>query len=155
MSAPLDRFNRHWVRDGECWRWTGAKDTGGYGNINVGGKFYKAHRLGYQMLVGPIPKGFELDHLCRNRWCVNPDHMEVITHAENVARSNNPAHVSHRTGICKRGHSLADAIRASNGHVSHCRTCRRQRARDRYHSDPAFHARELERGVRRRQRLAV
>jgi hypothetical protein len=81
---------RFWskVDQGEdCWRWT-ACTSNGYGRFSVKRQPVLAHRFAYELLVGPIPEGLELDHLCRNRWCVNPDHLEPVTHDENVRRAN-------------------------------------------------------------------
>lgn len=74
----------------DCWEWRAAiaDPTGtSYGGITVDGKRYQAHRLAYETWVGPIPEGLEIDHLCRVRACINPDHLEVVTHAENMRRS--------------------------------------------------------------------
>lgn len=69
-----------------CWPWEGAKNAKGYGRVYVAGRRWYAHRMTYTAFVGPIPVGLELDHLCRNPSCVNPDHLEPVTHAENGAR---------------------------------------------------------------------
>lgn len=81
------------VEDG-CWLWTASLTGDGYGRISLGGKFGPmglAHRVAYELLVGPIPEGLELDHLCRVRRCVNPEHLEPVTHAENVRRAQEAA----------------------------------------------------------------
>src|SRR5206468_3686622 len=67
-----------------CWLWTGWVDADGYGRISVNHKGYAVHRLAYEALVGPIPAGCEIDHLCRKPACVNPLHLEPVTHLQNI-----------------------------------------------------------------------
>lgn len=93
-----------------CWLWDGACLTNGYGRFSPTQRrheFVYAHRFSYEMHVGAIPDGMVIDHLCRVRCCVNPDHLEAVTRGENVRRGDAPSHVSRRTGICKRGHRYA------------------------------------------------
>jgi hypothetical protein len=71
-----------------CWRWTGATDSSGYGNVKVQGRVRKAHRVVYELLCGPLPAGMEGDHLCRERACVRPEHIEPVTHIENAQRGD-------------------------------------------------------------------
>lgn len=85
-----------------CWCWKGGTDASGYGRSRYNRKGCSAHRRAWLQLVGPIPDGLEADHLCRNRACVNPAHMELVTHTENVRRG---AHV-------KLSVTLADEMRA-------------------------------------------
>ncbi len=87
LEALMSRFGAKVQRRGDgCWEWTGARSTRGYGRFNMWGTNVYAHRFAYQMLVGPIFKTHELDHLCRNHWCVNPEHLEPVTHRDNVKR---------------------------------------------------------------------
>lgn len=72
-----------------CWAWQRSKSEMGYGTAVIGSRRYPAHRVMYERLRGPIPDGLELDHLCRSPSCVNPDHMEAVTHTENVRRGPN------------------------------------------------------------------
>lgn len=77
------------VADDGCWLWSGAPRELGYGQVRIGGRRGRtvaAHRLIYELAVGEIPVGLELDHLCRTRHCVNPRHLEAVTHRENVRR---------------------------------------------------------------------
>jgi hypothetical protein len=90
--SPEQRFWRHVVRDPdtECWEWTAARKNGGYGSLAIGRGNVYAHRFAYEMLVGPIPTNLELDHLCRNRGCANPAHLEPVTRRVNVLRGRAP-----------------------------------------------------------------
>ena len=79
---PQHRCEKHIVRSDGCWEWTGRKDRDGYGLYGN----RRAHRVVYEALVGPIPEGMTLDHLCFNRSCVKPEHLEPVTQAENYRR---------------------------------------------------------------------
>jgi hypothetical protein len=82
------RFWNHVVKTDYCWYWVGARRGRGYGTAKIDGHLKQAHRVAYSMIVGPIRDGMTLDHLCRNKLCVNPRHLEQTTMAVNVARSN-------------------------------------------------------------------
>jgi len=96
-----------------CWQYTGSRDKYGYGRLTVwypatkSFKTEKTHRLVYEGLIGNIPSGLTIDHLCRNRACVNPDHMEVVTNHENTLRGIGPSAINHRRTECQRGHPLS------------------------------------------------
>ena len=76
---------------GNCWRWTGARNPNGYGVLRVDGKLDRVHRIAYRLWRGEIPEGLEINHKCYVRDCVNPDHLEFVTHAENIQkRSHRP-----------------------------------------------------------------
>lgn len=78
---------RRVVDDGGCWNWPGARTRKGYGQIRLAeGRTSYTHRESYMAFVGPIPEGLEIDHLCRNRGCFNPDHLEPVTPGENARR---------------------------------------------------------------------
>lgn len=77
-----------------CWIWQGVQRRNGYGQIMWHPDTYLVHRIAYQALVGDIPDGLELDHLCRNRICCNPEHLEAVTHATNIQRG----HAARATG---------------------------------------------------------
>lgn len=95
----------------------------GYARLCWNAKKVYAHRIAYQLLVGPIPEGMQLDHLCRNRRCVNPDHLEPVTHAENVRRGLSGAYLRARTH-CPKGHPYDQAnTYVSNSGSRNCRAC--------------------------------
>jgi hypothetical protein len=91
---------------GDCWQWTRPVGDGGYGRIWDGRQTIAAHRAVWRVLVGSIPDGLELDHLCRNRRCCNPDHLQPVTAKVNVHRSESPVAHNARKTHCKRGHEL-------------------------------------------------
>jgi hypothetical protein len=72
----------------DCWTWTGAKTSTGYGSFGYQGRTWSTHRLAYELLVGPIPDGLTIDHLCRNKPCCNPSHLEPVTIRENQRRAH-------------------------------------------------------------------
>lgn len=86
--TPLERVLSRVAADASgCWLWTGALLRDGYAAIKVSGKVTVAHRVAYAAMVGPIPEGLELDHVCNVRNCVRPEHLEPVTHAENQRRA--------------------------------------------------------------------
>jgi hypothetical protein len=74
--------------EGECWPWRGVRTMHGYGSVTLDGRAVVAHRASYETFVGPIPEGLEIDHLCRVRECVNPEHLEPVTHEVNMQRAH-------------------------------------------------------------------
>lgn len=131
MSATAIRLVRELmerrlvVEPNGCWRWTGERGGfggGGYGYVSVGGIKGRpaAHRLMYELEVGPIPEGFQVHHKCRNRLCVNPDHLEALPQDEHVR-------LHHARDVCKRGHPRTPENLKPNrtaGGAS-CRECER------------------------------
>lgn len=118
-----------------CWVWQDAPDRKGYGRLNVHRIMRLAHRVVYELLVGPIPDGLILDHLCRNRICVRPDHLEPVTSVENTRRGVFPV-----KSECPQGHPYDEEnTLTDNRGYRHCRECMRARARAAYASDPEKH----------------
>lgn len=92
-----------------CWLWTGTKKFDGYGELTVGGrKHVRAHRFSYELLVGPIPEGLDLDHLCRVRACVNPRHLEPVTRQINLLRGIGIPAVNAEKECCVNGHEFTE-----------------------------------------------
>ena len=110
------------VGEDGCWLWTASLNGRGYGQymIRPSPKPTSAHRTAYLALVGPIPTGMELDHLCRVPSCCNPAHLEAVTHSENVRRGISPAADCARKTHCDKGHSL-DWVRPDGRRA--CRQC--------------------------------
>lgn len=139
-----------------CWEWTGKLNNKGYGHLSVCSRLRLAHRLSYEHFVGAIPDGLELDHLCRNRACANPTHLEAVTHKENIARgevdgSAGRSFLRAQTH-CRNGHSYADALSVRG--ARRCRVCNcatSQRSYERNHKTTGRHMSEE---VRRRLSVA-
>lgn len=111
---------------GDCWRWLGPL-TKGYGHFGVGGINISAHRYSYRLHGDPLLEGFQLDHLCRNRWCVNPDHLEQVTQRENILRSpTSAAAVNSRRTQCVNGHefTVENTYLLPKGGPRACRICK-------------------------------
>jgi len=118
-----------------CWLWIGAK-ANGYGRVAFNGKVAGAHRVSYEMAHGPIPVGLQLDHLCRTRACVRPDHLEAVTCRENLLRGTGLVAVEVAKTHCPQGHpysgdNLLYSRTKRGGLCRVCRTCRDVRNRRR------------------------
>lgn len=120
--------------DGDCWIWHRRKNQQGYGMVDYEGKSVTAHRLSYTAFIGPIPEGMTLDHLCKVRSCVNPFHLEPVTHQENIRRGNGISVQNAAKQFCINGHEFSgDNVRPKivKGRVEgrYCLKCNRMRKR--------------------------
>lgn len=130
MNDDELRFFAKVEKTDACWLWTAAKNNMGYGVFSVGGSLVLAHRFSYERNVGPIASGLTLDHLCRVPLCVNPEHLEPVTHAENVARGEGGKMWREKTH-CPKGHPYEgyNLIVTKAGYRA-CRECNNERGRE-------------------------
>lgn len=128
--------NRTSVSPDGCWEWDGATTKGGYGQIGLYGEGGRkltlyTHRVSYETFCGPIPEGLQIDHLCRNRRCWNPAHLEAVTGRENRARGIGPALLRARYAAqthCIRNHEFTHAnTRVTKSGKRQCKACDRLR----------------------------
>lgn len=133
-TADLARFSAKVDKTPTCWLWTGNLNPAGYGGFKLARKEVRAHRFAYMALVGPVPDGLVLDHLCRVRKCVNPEHLEPVTLGENTLRGET---VSARNALvthCPAGHPYDDGnTYHSDGRAGRrCKECTRVSSAARY-----------------------
>lgn len=112
---------------GQCWVWQGSTNKDGYGRTWTPERQKGAHRASYELMIGPIPGDLDLDHLCRNRSCVNPTHLEPVTTRENILRGAHVGAIRLRTGYCLRGHRFdGDNVYVAPDGTRACRECTRE-----------------------------
>jgi hypothetical protein len=132
VKTTEERFWEKVNKTDTCWLWTGCRTTnGGYARFVFDGKAGRAHRYAYALLVGPIPDGKVLDHLCRVKHCVNPAHLDPVTDVENLTRSPlTLISINAAKTHCKRGHEFTpENTYIERGGGRSCRTCKRIRSR--------------------------
>lgn len=123
------------IPESTCWHWTGCIDRDGYAKMSTKNRPTMVYRISYELFVGPIPEGMVIDHICRQRDCVNPKHLEVVTSRENTMRSPiAPAALNARKTHCSEGHELVDASHPSKKQRG-CLICCAQKSLDRYHAN--------------------
>jgi HNH endonuclease len=123
-----ERFWEKVQKTDGCWLWTAHKDKQGYGRFGIAGTPNLAHRISYLWAIGPVPAGYELDHLCRVTSCVRPSHLEAVTRQEHNLRGENLVTANLRKTHCPRGHEYDMPKQGGRW----CRTCQKQTQRDRY-----------------------
>ena len=130
-STDAERFWQKVNKTDGCWLWTGATSSEGrYGTATLNKTLQPAHRVAYQLVVGPIPDGLDLDHLCRRTLCVRPDHLEPVDHRTNVLRGTSKQAQNAVKTHCKRGHLFnAENTWHRNGGRT-CRACFREANRE-------------------------
>jgi hypothetical protein len=127
----IERFMSKIIKTNSCWEWTAFKNRDGYGRFKLNGKMILSHRVSYELFKEDIPDGLTIDHLCRNRDCVNPDHLEVVTHEENVKRGDIGLWQKLKTH-CPQGHEYTKENTSVHKNKRKCRKCDRIRAKIRY-----------------------
>jgi hypothetical protein len=127
-------FSKIVTNSNGCMEWIGELDRQGYGRIGIERRTYFAHRVVTLLVRGSLPEGLEPDHLCRNRRCVNPEHLEWVTHRENLLRGPSSNMITYRENRCKRGHDLVgrNVMHRKDG-TRQCRTCSNAAHNRRYH----------------------
>lgn len=127
MKTTEDRFWEKVEKAGpdECWGWTAATYHNGYGSFWNGQRTMRAHRFAYERLVGPIPEGLQIDHLCRNPACVNPGHLEPVTRRENILRGEGITAQQARKTHCVHGHPFDEENTYVHPRGRTCRACNR------------------------------
>lgn len=127
-----DRILSKVVKSGDCWQWVGAIKENGYGVILDQGvrRMVYVHRKMFELFYYKIPDGLVIDHLCRNRACCKPSHLQAVTQKENLLRGENRNFVTQRTGFCARGHEMNLHGKQAKDGRTRCNACRKLRRRN-------------------------
>lgn len=125
----MDNFELKVVKTNSCWNWSGCVIKNGYGQITIRNKVQYAHRVAYERAKGEIPKGLCVDHLCRNRSCVNPDHLEVVTSKENTLRGGGISAKNAVKRLCVNGHAFTKENTYFVKKGRHCKRCTLERTK--------------------------
>lgn len=129
MVKPLERFLKKIKKTGKCWEWLGFIGKCGYGYFSINRKLITAHRAAYIFFKGDAKKGLVVDHLCRNKSCVNPKHLELVTYSVNALRGVNVGKHNGLKKHCPKGHPYSGSnvkYRPRGKYIERaCRTCRK------------------------------
>lgn len=130
IKTPEERFSSYIDKNivPGCWTWSGGSRSG-YGRFRAD-RMVTAHRYSYERTYGPIPAGLQIDHLCKNTLCVNPEHLEAVTQYENNMRSTSPAALHAKKTHCPKGHSFEEWGRVNSRGSRECRKCNREYHRE-------------------------
>jgi hypothetical protein len=129
-SSVRTFMNKFIAQPNGCWKWLGKPDRDGYGEFHSNYlKTKRAHRIAYELLCEPIPQGLVIDHLCLNRKCVNPTHMEIVTNKQNVLRGTGFTAQNAKKTHCLKGHDLSKTGRIYARNMRQCMVCNADRAR--------------------------
>lgn len=133
VTNTPERFWSLVDKSGDCWNWRGGLNGWGYGQFYYLKKSWRTHRLAYFLVNGKLPdQGLQLDHLCRNRACVNPKHLDVTDNRTNVLRGVGPTAQNARKTHCHRGHEFTEDNTYYRPLGRECRTCKKAHNKERY-----------------------